>query len=287
MWPAPLARHYALRVEIRASRGPHRARGRYPFFQVDAFAAEPFRGNPAAVVFLERWPETSWLQAVAAEMNLSETAFLVPAAEGFELRWLTPTTEVDLCGHATLASAVALWESGRAPEGLGISFLTRSGVLTAAPEGSLVHMSFPATPPQPAQAPPGLIEALGVAPRWVGRSRHDYLVEVADPKEVEGARPDLRRLRQVETRGVILTAGGGQGDFVSRFFAPAVGVDEDPVTGSAHCCLGPYWGARFGKEELLGVQISPRGGAVHVRLAGERAILGGEGVVVIAGELLA
>lgn len=259
----------------------------YPLYQVDAFTDRPFRGNPAAVVFLEEWPETTWLQAVAAEMNLSETAFLVPSSKGFELRWLTPVTEVDLCGHATLASAVALWHSGRVPDGEEITFLTRSGELVVGRARSLVEMSFPAIAPEPVEAQPGLVEALGVVPLWVGRSRFDDLVEVATPEEVLSAAPDLQALSRAEARGVILTAAGGDGDFVSRFFAPRVGVDEDPVTGSAHCVLGPFWGQRLGKHELVGLQLSARGGTVHVRLAGDRVVLGGEGVVVVAGELLA
>jgi PhzF family phenazine biosynthesis protein len=254
--------------------------------QVDAFTDEPFKGNPAAVCLLDREVHDGWMQAVAAEMNLSETAFLRPDGDGFGLRWFTPTVEVDLCGHATLASAHALWEEGEVAAGEPIRFATRSGVLTASSRSGEIELDFPATPPEPAEAPPGLLEALGVEPRWVGRSRFDYLVEVGSEQAVRALRPDLERLRAIETRGVIVTAGGSPPfDVVSRYFAPAYGIDEDPVTGSAHCCLAPFWSDRLGKGELVAYQASRRGGVVRTRLAGDRVVLGGQAVTVLRGEL--
>ena len=256
--------------------------------QVDAFAEEPFTGNPAAVCLVDREVTGEWMQRVAAEMNLSETAFLRPRdGGGWELRWFTPEVEVDLCGHATLASAHALWELNEAPAGEPIRFHTRSGVLTAAAAGNgLIELDFPATPPAAAQAPAGLAEALGAEPVWVGRTRFDYLVELAGEGEVRSLAPDYGALRRLEARGVIVTAAGSPPfDFVSRFFAPSVGVDEDPVTGSAHCALAPFWGGRLGKAEMTAYQASPRGGAVSVRLAGSRVVIGGRAVTVLTGEL--
>ena len=262
---------------------------------VDAFTGEPFRGNPAAVVVLGGWPSEPWMQAVAAEMNLSETAFLVPR-EGsspqhpvFDLRWFTPAVEVRLCGHATLASAWRLWDGGEAAAGATIEFHTLSGPLRASRRGGWIELDFPATPPQAAPAPAGLVEALGIEPRWVGRSRFDVLVEVATEAAVRAARPDFGRLRQVEARGVLLTAaaaGGGGYDFVSRFFAPAVGIDEDPVTGSAHCSLAPFWAERLGRRELTAYQASQRGGILRLRVAGDRVVLAGEAVPIARGALL-
>jgi PhzF family phenazine biosynthesis protein len=254
--------------------------------QVDAFTAVPFKGNPAAVCLLDREVDEDWMQAVAAEMNLSETAFLRRDGDGFGLRWFTPAVEVDLCGHATLASAHALWEEGEVAAGQPIRFATRSGVLTASSRGGGIELDFPATPPQAAEAPPGLLEALGVEARWVGRSRFDYLVEVGSEQAVRELAPDLGRLRAVQTRGVMVTAAGSPPfDLVSRYFAPAAGVDEDPVTGSAHCCLAPFWSDRLGKGELLAYQASRRGGVVSTRLAGDRVALGGQAVTVLRGEL--
>jgi PhzF family phenazine biosynthesis protein len=257
------------------------------FSQVDAFATEPFRGNPAAVMVLPSWPAESWMQAVAAEMNLSETAFVVPQADGFGLRWFTPAVEVALCGHATLASAWVLWEEHRHVGEL--LFHTKSGALRCWLRDGWVEMDFPATAPVAAAAPAGLAAALGVEPLWVGRSRFDVMVEVADEETVRGAQPDFTRLREVEARGVMLTAvaaAGARHHFVSRFFAPRAGVDEDPVTGSAHCCLAPFWAARLGRAELVGLQASRRGGLVRVRVEGDRVVLGGRAVAVARGELL-
>lgn len=256
---------------------------------VDAFTGRPFAGNPAAVCRLVGPRPASWMQDVAAEMNLSETAFLWPLGGAWSLRWFTPRAEVDLCGHATLAAAHVLWEQGSVAPEAPLTFETRSGDLHAVRRGERIELDFPATPATEAVPPAGLCEAIGVRPVFVGKTRFDYLLETAAEADLVAARPDFRQLAAVETRGVILTSRTDRPgfDFTSRFFAPAVGVDEDPVTGSAHCALGPYWAARLGDRELIGWQASRRGGAVHVRLAGERVALSGEAVTVLRGELLA
>ena len=258
--------------------------------QVDAFTSEAFRGNPAAVCLLEGERDARWMQDVAAEMNLSETAFLLPREDGFSLRWFTPAAEVALCGHATLASAHALWEEGvLAPQEIA-RFHTLSGLLTAERRGDLIELDFPASYEQQTEPPPGLLESLGITnPVYVGRNKFDYLIEVDSEDGVRKLDPDQTLLRKVEARGVMVTsrAQTTQGDFVSRWFGPAVGVEEDPVTGSAHCCLTPYWSARLGKTEMLGFQASRRGGFVRVRLEGDRVKLGGNAVTVLRGELLA
>jgi PhzF family phenazine biosynthesis protein len=257
--------------------------------QVDAFTAVPFRGNPAAVCMLDGPRGEDWMAAVAAEMNLSETAFVTARGDGgFDLRWFTPAVEVDLCGHATLAAAHALWETGGAGEADAIRFHTRSGILTARREGREIVLDFPAEAAEPSAAPPGLLAALGVAAdATVGRNRFDYLVELGSAAEVRALRPDMERLALVATRGVVVTApGDGDGcDFVSRWFGPGVGVAEDPVTGSAHCCLGPWWSRRLGRDQLRGYQASARGGHVGVRLQGDRVELVGQAVTVLRGEL--
>ncbi|HET8772807.1 MAG TPA: PhzF family phenazine biosynthesis protein [Thermoanaerobaculia bacterium] len=254
--------------------------------QIDAFASQAFRGNPAAVCLLDGEREERWMQDVAAEMNLSETAFLLPREDGdYSLRWFTPEVEVALCGHATLASAHALYEE----RGLtSVRFHTKSGVLTAVRTGDGIELDFPATLEQPAEAPEGLLESLGVpAPVYVGRNRFDYLVEVASEEEVRALDPDHGQLRHIPVRGVIVTSRSREFDFVSRFFAPGSGIAEDPVTGSAHCCLTPYWAAKLGKDAMTAFQASKRGGVVRVRLAGDRVKLGGEAVTVLRGELAA
>ena len=266
-----------------------------PIYQVDAFTDTAFRGNPAAVCLLERGTSAEWMQHVAAEMNLSETAFLVPrgdpsagAGQGYDLRWFTPTVEVDLCGHATLASAHILWKTERLAPDASARFHTRSGLLTATRDGDLITLDFPATVPKPADAPLGLAEALGAEPQHVAQSRFDYLVEVEDEEIVRALEPDFRALGEIDVvRGVIVTAQGTGGtDFVSRFFAPAVGVDEDPATGSAHCCLAPYWADKLGRNALNAYQASKRGGTLHVEVRGDRVLLGGHAVTVLRGELL-
>ena len=264
---------------------------RAPLFQVDAFADRPFSGNPAAVCILSAEVEDTWMAAVAAEMNLAETAFLRREDSAWRLRWFTPTVEVDLCGHATLAAAHVLWEAGYADPTAPLVFRTRSGDLTAARQNDAIELDFPAEPAAPAEPPPGLLVALGTAaPRFAGKNRFDVLLQVESERAVRDARPDFGALRVASGlgRGVILTARSDspEFDFVSRFFAPAAGIDEDPVTGSAHCALGPFWSERLGKNELVGYQASPRGGVVHVRVAGERVALGGKAVTVLRGELV-
>jgi len=227
------------------------------------------------------------MRDVAREMNLSETAFLVPENGGFRLRWFTPAVEVDLCGHATVASAHVLWEDGHLPAGAQARFHSRSGLLLADRRGDWIELDFPAKPALAADAPPGLLEALGVRTRTVMRNQFDYLLEVDSEETLRGMAPDFPALRKVEARGIIVTATTSMAgfDFVSRFFAPAAGVDEDPVTGSAHCALGPYWGERLGKTAMTAFQASARGGVVRVRLEGDRAILGGQAVTIMTGEL--
>jgi PhzF family phenazine biosynthesis protein len=262
-------------------------------FQVDAFAERPFAGNPAAVCLVEGSVDTEWMQSVAAEMNLSETAFLARRDDGvYGLRWFTPEIEVDLCGHATLASAHILWdEKIEGPEPIGFS--TRSGLLTAVPVGDgLIQLDFPADPPDVAYVggpfSEGLAAALGAPVVGVHRGRFDLLVELADAEAVRALTPDLRSLAGYDARGVIVTAAGDglQGaDFVSRCFYPAAGVDEDPVTGSAHCTLASFWCTRLGRPSLVGWQASARGGRVGVELAGKRVRLTGRAVTVLRGEL--
>lgn len=252
---------------------------------VDAFTERAFAGNPAAVCLLDGPREEGWMQAVASEMNLSETAYLWPEGGGWRLRWFTPTVEVDLCGHATLASAHVLF----AEEGASgpLRFATRSGELVARRAGDWIELDFPALESEPAEAPAGLVDALGAAPVGVFRSRFDLLVELDAERTVRGLDVDIRRLARVDVRGVIATAPaeGDEFDFVSRFFAPRAGVDEDPVTGSAHCALAPFWGARLSKREMTGYQASARGGVVRVRLDGDRVVLAGRAVTVLRGEL--
>jgi len=260
---------------------------REKIFKVDSFAQKPFAGNPAGVCILTGARDETWMQGVAREMNLSETAFLREGKDGFDLRWFTPSVEVELCGHATLASAHILWETAAIAPNAKARFQTKSGLLTAMRRGGMIEMDFPAKPEEAAEPPAGLLEALGVNARYVGRNAFDYLVEVDSQEIVRDAAPDFARLGKIDARGVIVTAAASSAgfDFVSRFFAPAVGVDEDPVTGSAHCCLGPYWGAKLGKTELKAYQASSRGGIVRVRLSGGRVLLGGHAVTILRGTL--
>jgi PhzF family phenazine biosynthesis protein len=256
--------------------------------QIDAFTSEAFRGNPAAVCLLGEERDAAWMQDVAMEMNLSETAFLLPRDDGFSLRWFTPAAEVALCGHATLASAHALWEEHILGANEVARFHTKSGLLTAERKGQWIELDFPATPEERSDPPAGLLEALGITdPLYVGRNKFDYLVEVASEDDVRRIAPDQARLRTIHVRGVIVTSKSDEYDFVSRFFAPGVGVDEDPVTGSAHCCLTPYWASRLGKMEMVGYQASKRGGIVRVRLDGNRVKLGGRAVTILRGDLVA
>jgi len=255
-------------------------------YQVDAFTEEPFKGNPAGVCILEEKKPDKWMQDTAGEMNLPETAFLYPMDQGYSLRWFTPNSEIDLCGHATLASAHILWERGYLKKDQEAYFHTKSGLLTAKLEEGWIQLNFPATPEEKADAPEGLIEALGVNPIYTGRSVFDYLVELDSEESVRNIKPDFEKLLKVRTRGVIVTAKSSEYDFVSRFFAPAIGVPEDPVTGSAHCCLGPYWMKKLGKDTFIAYQASGRGGVLKVRVAGERVLLMGKAVTVLEGDLL-
>lgn len=258
-----------------------------PLFLVDAFTDRPFAGNPAGVCLADRPLPDDWMQSLAMEMNQAETAFVgPPAADGTRpLRWFTPTVEVDLCGHATLAAAHALWDTGAAQPCEVIRFTTRSGVLTAARTADGIELDFPLTPAAPTTPPPGLLEAVGVSPTAVGRTKFDYLLEVATTAEVRAATPDFRKLADIESRGVVLTAPSDDPrfDFISRFFAPAAGVDEDPVTGSAHCCLADHWGRKLCKGAMVGFQASRRGGVVRVAVTGERVVLCGRAVTVVRG----
>jgi PhzF family phenazine biosynthesis protein len=256
--------------------------------QVDAFTDRPFAGNPAAVCILKEAVDEQWMQTVAREMNLSETAFLYRHEGDFNLRWFTPSVEVALCGHATLASAHVLWEDGHLAPTQQARFQTKSGLLTAELKGDWIELDFPAVRVESANPPPGLVEALGVRARYVGKNEFDYLVEAESEEAVRNATPDHTRLRQVQTRGVILTSRSAspQFDFVSRFFAPGSGIDEDPVTGSAHCALGPYWEKCLQKAEFVAYQASARGGVVRVRVEGSRINLAGQAVTVLRGELL-
>jgi PhzF family phenazine biosynthesis protein len=257
-------------------------------YHIDAFTTQAFKGNPAAVCLLEYPKVDAWMQGVAMEMNLSETAFLMRQGDGYNLRWFTPKGEVDLCGHATLASAHILFESGGARQDAVIRFYARSGLLTAELSDGWIELNFPSTPDAEISAPEGLTAALGVEASYIGKSRFDYIVEVASEKIVRSMDPDFDALRQVPTRGVIVTsrADSAEFDFVSRFFCPLLGIREDPVTGSAHCCLGPYWAKRLNKNDFVAYQASERGGIIHVRVDGDRVCLSGQAVTVEKGELL-
>jgi PhzF family phenazine biosynthesis protein len=257
-------------------------------YQIDAFASEPFAGNPAAVMLLQKPAEEAWMQQVAMEMNLSETAFLHRAGDVFHLRWFTPKAEVELCGHATLASAHMLWEEGHIARDAVARFQTLSGELRAQLSGDTIELDFPIRRPQAVEPPDGLLGALGVEAKAVRQGGRDYLVEVADEPAVRRASPDFGVLKTVKTRGVMITAPADSNEFhfVSRFFAPAMGIDEDPVTGSAHCLLTAYWSEKLGITEMTAFQASTRGGVVKVRLDGERVFLGGTAVTVMRGELI-
>jgi predicted PhzF superfamily epimerase YddE/YHI9 len=244
---------------------------------VDAFADKPFTGNPAGVVILEDARDDAWRQAVAAELNLSETAFLEPADNGFALRWFTPTVEVPLCGHATLAAAHALWESGRMPMEREAVFSTLSGELRARRDGARIVLDFPARPVRAAKPPPGLLSALADNPLAFAENEENYLLEMDSEDTVRRAAPDLAKWAAATKKGLILTAPSRRKDFdiVSRCFFPADGIAEDPVTGSAHCALGPYWEGRLSKSVLSACQASTRGGSLLVRVKGPRVELSG------------
>ena len=256
--------------------------------QIDAFTDRPFAGNPAAVCLLEEARDAKWMQAVAAEMNLSETAFVRPVREGFEIRWFTPAVEVDLCGHATLASAHALWSENVVVAGHAIRFLSNSGDLTCTQRDKLIELDFPATPVTSATPSDELCDALGVRAVFQGKSKFDSLVLVESEQILRSIRPDYEKLRALSARGVIVTSASSDPgfDFVSRFFAPNAGVDEDPVTGSAHCALGPFWSARLGKTEMTAFQASARGGVVRLRVGADRVFLAGQAITVFKGVLV-
>jgi PhzF family phenazine biosynthesis protein len=256
---------------------------------VDAFTNVAFSGNPAAVCVLPEPRTEEWMRNVAREMNLSETAFLLPQADGYDLRWLTPSVEVDLCGHATVASAHVLWQDGHLPAGQQARFHTRSGLLMADQRGEWIELDFPVKIATVSEPPAELLPALGVQALAVAKNVFDYLVEVESEEVLRDMSPDHSKLRKIPVRGVIVTARSSTPgfDFISRFFAPGSGIDEDPVTGSAHTALGPYWGGKLGKSEMTGYQASARGGVVRVRLNGDRIILGGQAVTVMQAQLLA
>lgn len=263
---------------------------RMKIFQVDSFTSKPFTGNPAGVCILSGDIPDFEMLKIANEMNLPETAFLQEKNGGYDLRWFTPHAEVELCGHATLASAHVLWEIGALDLDETASFDTHSGRLTAKKNGAWIDLDFPAEYETKADAPVELTLALGVKPEYVGKNRFDYLVEVESEEKVRDMKPDFGLLKKVPCRGVIVTskADAGRYDFVSRFFAPAIGVDEDPVTGSAHCCLGPYWESRLKRSEFEAFQLSERGGVVRVKVVpgSGRVTLSGRAVTVIKGELV-
>ncbi|XGB42436.1 MAG: PhzF family phenazine biosynthesis protein [Nodosilinea sp. LVE1205-7] len=258
-----------------------------PLIQVDAFTNRPYGGNPAAVCPLTGSCPDDWMQQVAREMNLSETAFFYPEADGYRLRWFTPTTEVDLCGHATLATAHVLWSEGYLADHLQARFYTHSGVLTARREGDWIELNFPTNLSQAITPPAALAAALGITPLAVVENSLGYLVEVESAAVVERLSPDFAALKVLPVAGVTVTSrSSAPYDFVSRFFAPNLGINEDPATGSSHCCLSPYWRDRLNKSTFLAYQASPRGGVIKLQDEGDRIRLSGQAVTVLRGELL-
>jgi len=257
-------------------------------FQVDAFTDKPFAGNPAAVCIMPAAADEGWMQHLANEMNLSETAFVVQQGGDFNLRWFTPAVEVELCGHATLASAHILWEQGFLSPDRQARFYTRSGLLSAVRKDSWIELDFPAEPESRTDVPDVALKAFGVPVGYVGKNRFDFLIEVESAEAVRQIAPDFTLLGSISSRGFIVTSrsDSSQYDFISRFFAPAAGVNEDPVTGSAHCCLGPYWAKKLGRKELTGYQASARGGVIRVRVGDDRVYLSGQAVTVMQGTLL-
>jgi PhzF family phenazine biosynthesis protein len=258
-----------------------------PLYQVDAFTDQAFHGNPAGVCCLSAPRPNQWMQCVAQEMNLSETAFLLEENDGYRLRWFTPAVEVDLCGHATLASAHILWETGRLGRDKTAKFYSRSGLLSASFENNYIQLNFPVKRLELVTIPEELSTLLGVRPVFVGKNQFDYLVEVESEEILRSLQPDMTRLSQIPVRGVIVTCAATTPgyDFISRFFAPRVGVPEDPVTGSAHCCLTPYWSEKLHKQSMLAFQASSRGGELRLRLQDDRVLISGQAVTVFQGEL--
>ena len=261
-----------------------------PIYQVDAFTDHPFTGNPAGVCILQKSADEAWMQSVAMEMNLSETAFVVPREEGdFDLRWFTPTVEVALCGHGTLATSHVLYETGVLSTEHVARYHTKSGILQAQQIDGLIELDFPATPAEDCESPDGLLEALGLTSvLYVGRPKYDYLIEVQSEVDLRSIAPHFEYLRSLHVRGIMVTArsDGAEFDFVWRFFGPGSGIDEDPVTGSAHCALTPYWAGKLGKKVLTAYQASARGGKLQCTLAGDRVKLAGKALTVLSGELL-
>lgn len=255
---------------------------------IDSFTDKPFGGNPAAVCILDGPADETWMKGVAREMNLAETAFLHRVSNAFSLRWLTPAVEVTLCGHATLAAAFALWQEGILKPGEIARFQTLSGELVCRCEGEWITMDFPAVPCEASPAPKGLSEALDCELAYCGYNGMDYLVEVANAEVLRGLKPNLTTLSTLPMRGLIITSRSevAEFDFISRFFAPAVGVSEDPVTGSAHCALGPYWQPKLGKSDFTAYQASERGGVVKLSVMGDRVLLRGQAVMMSRVELL-
>jgi PhzF family phenazine biosynthesis protein len=257
-------------------------------FQVDAFTDKPFAGNPAAVCVLPEAADEEWMQHIANEMNLSETAFLVAQGDGYNLRWFTPAVEVDLCGHATLASAHILWEQGFIPPDSPAQFYTKSGLLSAVRKDEWIELDFPAESEKQAEIPEDLFDAFGAPAQYVGKNRFDFMLEFESADTVRKMSPNFTLLSEFSSRGFIVTSRSDARpyDFISRFFAPAAGVNEDPVTGSAYCCLGPYWAKKLNKKELSAYQASARGGVVKVRVGDDRVYIGGQAVTVMRGAFL-
>ncbi|CAM3778323.1 PhzF family phenazine biosynthesis protein [Alicyclobacillus pomorum] len=255
---------------------------------IDAFTSEPFKGNPAAVCLLKERKDDQWMQNVAKEMNLSETAFLYPLEDGYELRWFTPVAEVELCGHATLASAHYLWETGIEPEEKELRFFTKSGWLTAKLDGGWIELNFPLEQVEACEVPEQLEDALGVKLVYAGSNRMDLLVEVESERQLRELQPNFSKLSTINARGILVTSRAEETpfDFVSRCFFPAVGVNEDPVTGSAHCALAPYWQSKLGTNHFLAKQLSAREGILRVQIQDDRVLLAGQAVTVVKGELL-
>lgn len=254
-----------------------------PYYHVDAFTGNRFAGNPAGVCLLKEWPVDGVLQKIAFENNLSETAFVVPRGDTFDLRWFTPTMEVDLCGHATLAAGFVLYEYG-GYQGAAVAFQSRSGLLRVTREGDLLFLDFPSRPPGPCATPEALLRGLGHRPVEVRRAR-DYFAVYGSEEDIVGLQPKMEALSELDALGVIVTAPGRTVDFVSRFFAPKAGIPEDPVTGSAHCTLIPYWSEKLSTRRLRALQLSPRGGEIFCEALGERVKIGGKAVIYLRGEI--
>ena len=255
-----------------------------PIFQVDAFANETFKGNPAAVVPLDKWLDDELMQKIAMENNLAETAFFVPSQQGFEIRWFTPLTEVDLCGHATLATAHVIWQVAGITSS-DLQFMSRSGLLRVKKDGEKIQLDFPADKLSTIECPKSISEAIGDTPLSAFKGKTDYLLIFKDQQTIEQLNPNFHLLKQTGDRGIIVTAAGNEVDFVSRFFAPSVGIDEDPVTGSAHTSLTPYWSRILNKTKMTAQQLSHRGGELEIETLGERILISGKAVTYLQGEI--